>query len=380
MSRPLTGSIRQRQGGWCASLPAHRGTIRRREERFATETEARAWLAHAVAALLAGRPIPDPPRRTQTAGAQVSEQEAPAIRPDIGSVADAWMAAAYEDLRRGGPERAERVRRIVEGYLVPWFAPRTTTIAEVTYVMAHEWLLHLVGRTDPQPRGSDGDGSRSEPRPPGVAPAGEVGLAGAARRCGLSLPTMRRRFHDGQIPGAYRDDQGRIRVPVRALRRVPASGIRAPTGSPSATSPTPCGSCARSWPLPGPTASSRPASTPPKASTHRCPTPPQPALAGPRANRDPSACTSAPRSPPTSTRSTSSPSGSSASWAFGSPKPSASSSQTSSTSAIPACWPSKDKADGASGSATTPAPSSVSQGSPPPQPRRAPGCSSSPPR
>ena len=230
MSRPLTGSIRQRQGGWCASLPEHRGTIRRREERFATETEARAWLARAVAALQAGRPIPDPPRRAQTAGAQVGKQRTPAIRPDIGSVADAWMAAAYEDLRRGGPERAERVRRIVEGYLVPWFAPRTTTIAEVTYVMAHEWLLHLVGRTDPQPRGSDGDGSRSGPRPPGAAPAGEVGLAEAARRCGLSLPTMRRRFHDGQIPGAYRDDQGRIRVPVRALRRVPGARGPSPDG------------------------------------------------------------------------------------------------------------------------------------------------------
>ena len=228
MSRPLTGSIRRRQGGWCASLPERRGTIRRREERFDSETEARAWLAHAVAALRAGRPIPDPPRRTQTAGAQVGKREAPAILPDIGSVADAWMAAAYEDLRRGGPERAERVRRIVEGYLVPWFAPRTTTIAEVTYVMAHEWLLHLVGRTDPQPR--SGDEPRTGPRPPGAAPAGEVGLAEAARRCGLSLPTMRRRFHDGQIPGAYRDDQGRIRVPVRSLRRVPGARGPSPDG------------------------------------------------------------------------------------------------------------------------------------------------------
>ena len=56
------------------------------------------------------------------------------------------MNAAYEDLRRGGPDRAERVRRIIDGYLVPWFAPRTTTVADVTYYMAHDWLLHLVGR------------------------------------------------------------------------------------------------------------------------------------------------------------------------------------------------------------------------------------------
>jgi integrase/CBS domain-containing protein len=41
---------------------------------------------------------------------------------------------------------------------------------------------------------------------------------------------MRRRFHDGQIPGAYRDDQGRIRVPVRALRRVPGARDPSPDG------------------------------------------------------------------------------------------------------------------------------------------------------
>ena len=61
------------------------------------------------------------------------------------------MSAAYEDLRRGGPDRAERVRRIIDGYLVPWFAPRTTTIADLTYFMAHDWLLHLVGREQTQP-------------------------------------------------------------------------------------------------------------------------------------------------------------------------------------------------------------------------------------
>ena len=88
------------------------------------------------------------------------------------------MNAAYEDLRRGGPERAERVRRIVDGYLVPWFAPRTTTIADVSYLMAHEWLLRLVGRDRPGSHrqvaglaGPDravtaGTGSWAWPRPP----------------------------------------------------------------------------------------------------------------------------------------------------------------------------------------------------------------------
>ncbi len=234
MSRPLAGSIRQRHGGWCASIPERPGAIRRREERFATEAEARIWLAQAVAAIGAGRPVPDPVRRISTApgAGHRAEPATPVIRPDIASVADAWMAAAYEDLRRGGPERAERVRRIVDAYLVPWFAPRTTTIADVTYFMAHEWLLQLVGRTDTQSAVTLRDhASEQAPRTAGTAgAAGEVGLAEAARLCGLSLPTLRRRWQDGQLPGAYRDDKGHIRVPSRALRHAHGAKVPKPTG------------------------------------------------------------------------------------------------------------------------------------------------------
>jgi len=231
MSRPLAGSIRRRQGGWCASIPEHHGAIRRREERFATEAEARIWLAQAVAATRAGRPVPDPVRSTRTPSGtgRRAEPAAPVIRPDIASVADAWMAAAYEDLRRGGPERAERVRRIVEAYLVPWFAPRTTTIADVTYFMAHEWLLQLVGRTDSQPAAMLRD-QAPEQAPRTAGAAGEVGLAEAARICGLSLPTLRRRWQDGQLPGAYRDAKGHIRVPARALRHLHGAKGPKPTG------------------------------------------------------------------------------------------------------------------------------------------------------
>ena len=42
------------------------------------------------------------------------------------------MAAAYEDLRRAGPERADQVRRVVDTYLVPWFAPKTKTVSDIT--------------------------------------------------------------------------------------------------------------------------------------------------------------------------------------------------------------------------------------------------------
>ncbi len=215
MGRPLTGSLRRQNNRWWASLPGAKGTARRREEGFASRANAQAWLTAAVTALANDRPIPDADRfRTYRPPRPAPAPAEPAkLQPDVASVARAWMAAAYEDLRRGGPGRAERVRRIVEGFLVPWFAPRTTTISDVTYFMAHEWLLHLVGR-DPA--------VRHAPMPiPATGQAGtELSLADAARAAGVSLPTARRRWRAGLLPGAYRDPAGQIRVPASAVAAI----------------------------------------------------------------------------------------------------------------------------------------------------------------
>jgi integrase len=227
MSRTLTGSIRQRGDKWCARVPVATGSTKRREERFATKYEARAWLDQAVAALPAGQPVPDPVRRP----APTKPAEPPAaISPDVASVANAWMAAAYEDLRRAGPERADQVRRVVDTYLVPWFAPKTKTVGDITYFMAHDWLLHLVGRLDTAPPASPRARNTDRPGPLVPVTSGEVGLAEAARLCGLSLPTLRRRWHEGQLPGAYRDPHGHVRVPVRALKNVPGAKRRRSVG------------------------------------------------------------------------------------------------------------------------------------------------------
>ena len=233
MARPLNGGLRFQRGRWWASVPDKAATSGRHYESFLAEDDARAWLAQAVPAVQAGRSLPDAERfriTKSTKRAKPAARPAPAaVQPDIASVAKAWMAAAYEDLRRGGPDRAERVRRIVEGYLVPWFAPRTTTVSDITYYMAHDWLLHLVGREHTP---------TSRSATPGLAPlagsAGpdtdELGLAAVARLCGVSLPTVRRRWRQGELPGAYRDPAGHIRVPVAALDGVRDKRGRAPAG------------------------------------------------------------------------------------------------------------------------------------------------------
>ncbi|MDA8282087.1 MAG: site-specific integrase, partial [Actinomycetota bacterium] len=230
MGRPLTGSLRRYQGLWWASVPEAKGATRRRDESFLAEDDAQAWLAQAVTAVRAGRPLPDADRfRTRkpaTRPKAAARPEPRKISPDVASVAQAWMAAAYEDLRRGGPERAERVRRIVEGHLVPWFAPRTTTITDVSYLMAHEWLLRLVGRDRP---GSTGCSLSWLAPVTSDERDGELGLVGAAEAAGVSLPTVRRRWRAGQLPGAYRDEVGRVRVPVAAVAGI-TTKAKAPAG------------------------------------------------------------------------------------------------------------------------------------------------------
>ena len=227
MARPLRGGLRFQRGTWWASVPDRTAASGRRYESFLAEDDARTWLAQAVTALQAGRPLPDAEgfrTRKRSTRPKPTAARAAKIQPDVASVAKAWMSAAYEDLRRGGPDRAERVRRIVDGYLVPWFAPRTTTVADVTYYMAHDWLLHLIGRQKTEassPRAASDRGPASTDE--------ELTLAGAARAAGVSVPTVRRRWRDGRLPGAYRNPLGQIRIPAAALSAIPTQQ-RAPTG------------------------------------------------------------------------------------------------------------------------------------------------------
>jgi len=84
-----------------------------------------------------------------------------ALAADIRSVGDLWVATAYNDLRRAGPDRATQVRWILNRYVNPWFAPQTDTLGDITYFMVHAWLLRLAGRprADPGRGARDGDGA-----------------------------------------------------------------------------------------------------------------------------------------------------------------------------------------------------------------------------
>ena len=81
----------------------------------------------------------------------VSDSARREVANDVASVGRTWVAAAYDDLRRAGPDRAEQVRRVLESYVIPWFGPQTNAVGEISYFMVHEWLLTLVGRRRTEP-------------------------------------------------------------------------------------------------------------------------------------------------------------------------------------------------------------------------------------
>ncbi|MHB1929066.1 MAG: hypothetical protein ACYCUG_06535 [Acidimicrobiales bacterium] len=137
------------------------------------------------------------------------------------------MAAAYDDLRRAGPDRARQVRRILDGYVLPWFAPQTTTVGDISYFMVHDWLLHLVGRGQGEPAAPD----PAEPVLIAIGEGRELSLREAAVAARVSVSTVRRRWRDGELVGAYRDSDGRVRIPeatavaVRRSKREQAAGL-----------------------------------------------------------------------------------------------------------------------------------------------------------
>lgn len=152
-----------------------------------------------------------------------SERE---LRADVASVARIWVDAAYEDLRRAGPDRAEQVRRILDSYVIPWFGPQTSTVGEISYFMVHEWLLNLVGRGLGTP-----DGSRLASVDHGGSRVGsDLTLRDVAAMGEVSLATARRRWRDGELTGAYRDAHGHIRVPESAAAALRKAKPNRPVG------------------------------------------------------------------------------------------------------------------------------------------------------
>ena len=148
---------------------------------------------------------------------QATTLESRHVRDDVTSVARMWVTATYDDLRRASPDRGIQIRGILDRYVIPWFGPQTTSVGDITYFMVHEWLLTLVGR-----RPSASENGPGEPATTGQSGPKELSLREAAKEGEVSLATVRRRWRDGELTGAYRNSLGHVRVPelsAAALRK-----------------------------------------------------------------------------------------------------------------------------------------------------------------
>ena len=208
MGRPLKGSVRERKGVWYASLPESRGSSKRAEHRFDHEEDARRWLNAAVAAHAAGVGLPSPESFQLSRRTKATTQA-----PAFAEVARRWRDMAYENLRRGQPERARRIDDMIRLHVNPWFGPRTSSIsdlAESGHQLALDFVMHLAGRqmtVSGKVIYDDFDSGR------------ELSIVDAAAFLEKSPQTIRRHRLDGRFPNSRRDETGKVWIPVFDLKK-----------------------------------------------------------------------------------------------------------------------------------------------------------------
>ena len=142
MPRRLSGSIRELNGTFEASVPERRGSKRRIYEYFDTRDDAERWSAAAVDALYADRPVPigaaykRPMRRDVDAGAVEST-----ARHFFAQSAEAWHTERYIRLRVAGADRAQKVSDILRLHVLPFFTTMTARPEDFTRELVIEFLV-----------------------------------------------------------------------------------------------------------------------------------------------------------------------------------------------------------------------------------------------
>lgn len=195
MARRLSGSIRELDGRFEASVPERRGAKQRVYAYFATRVEAERWCADAVAALYAGEPVPVP------------VAPAPALPPAVpaGDTADperhyfargarAWHTERYMQMRTAQPERAKKTNDMMRLHIVPFFTAATSRPEQLTRSVVVDFLLRLTGDRDAR-----------------------YPIADAAAIAGRSERSIRRLVERGELPVVGTDATGRRLVRLADL-------------------------------------------------------------------------------------------------------------------------------------------------------------------
>jgi integrase len=135
MSRPLTGRIKANPSGtFTASLPASRGSSKRVPRTFRTKKEAQRWLAEAVTAVAAGKPVPEPAR-----AASVLRIAGTRFR----TIAEAHIRERYVEDGYGDVDRENQVRGYVE-VIDAYMEKHNLSVETITHQDARRLYQHLL--------------------------------------------------------------------------------------------------------------------------------------------------------------------------------------------------------------------------------------------
>jgi integrase len=218
MPRELTGSRWERNRRFYAGLPERRGGRGRVEASFATSANRDSWLNAGLAALRAGRPLPDPDLyRNGRAPAEVAIPPSSAeVMPTFEELAHGWLDEYYAKLKNGNAERARDVYTMVELHLIPGLGgPIPADPRE-----ARKRLVAFVRRLALEPEWEDPLRAR-----PGAAEPSLLTITEAVAASERSEATLRRALRAGRLPGAHRGTDGAWLIPVGDLA---AGGLLGP--------------------------------------------------------------------------------------------------------------------------------------------------------
>jgi predicted transcriptional regulator/integrase len=131
MGRPATGHIELLPSGqFRASVPERRGSTRRIRHKFHSRDAAETWIVIALAALEAGKPIPEPVPEVHW----------------FTELCYAWHNLNYEQYQKAQPHRSTVVLRHINLHILPWFTKRWPTPQSAADSDCHTFMLRLAGR------------------------------------------------------------------------------------------------------------------------------------------------------------------------------------------------------------------------------------------
>lgn len=217
MGRTLRGTLHNKNGTWTVAVPRARGDKRRIQASFDDQAIAERWRDDAIAALLAGRPVPTPDRYRAGRVVVGRTGDAPeAVQPRFREVCAEWVEETYVLDRAAGGDRRERVIAIVERHIVPFFEQHVEYIADLKRDHVDSFKRHLAGRgTTPRPG--------KVAWPDGTNATTMLTVRRAARLVGKSVVTIRTAFHAGKFPGAI--ESARPGDPTHTVIHIPAGDL-----------------------------------------------------------------------------------------------------------------------------------------------------------